>query len=70
MKPKIWNLIVFAVLVITIGSFIFLFRENQHTPALWNIPYVFWTGFLVTVLIVLATYLGSRFFPFHEPKNQ
>ncbi len=70
MKPKIWNLIVLAVLVITVGSFLFLFRENRYSPELWNIPYVFWTGFLVTVLLVLATYLGSIFFPFHDSKGQ
>lgn len=70
MKPKIWNLIVIAVLLITVGSFAFLFRENKHSPELWNIPYVFWTGFLVTVLLVLATFLGSRFFPYHDSKEQ
>ena len=70
MKLKIWNLIVLAVLVITIGSFAFLFRENKYSPELWNIPYVFWTGFLATVLLVLATYLGSRFFPYHDPKEK
>lgn len=70
MQPKIWNLIVSTVLVITIGSFAFLFRENKHSPELWNIPYTFWSGFLVTVLIVLATFLGARFFPYHDPKEQ
>jgi hypothetical protein len=68
MKPKIWNIIVFTVILITVASFTFLFRENQHDPELWNIPYTFWSGFLVTVLIVLATFLGSRFFPYHDPK--
>ncbi|WP_373524104.1 hypothetical protein [Aquiflexum sp.] len=70
MKPKIWNLIVLAVLFITVGSFVFIFRENKRSPELLNIPYVFWTGFLVTALIVLATYLGSRFFPYHDTKEQ
>jgi hypothetical protein len=69
MKPKIWKYLVAAVLLLTLGSFVFLFRENQDGPALWNIPFIFWTSFIVSVLVVLATYFGSRFFP-HQENNK
>ena len=69
MKSKTWNSIVMAVLVLTIGSFLYLFDENKLDPRLGGIPYIFWTGFLVTVLIVGLTFLASRFFP-HEESNK
>jgi hypothetical protein len=70
MKYKIWNILVFTVLILTVGSFLILFRENKVDPTLANVPYVFWTGFLVTVVIVVLTFLASRFFPHQESKKQ
>lgn len=70
MKYKIWNILVFTVLILTVGSFLILFRENKVDPTLSNVPYVFWTGFLVTVVIVVLTFLASRFFPHQESKKQ
>ncbi|MDO8966166.1 MAG: hypothetical protein Q8S14_17815 [Algoriphagus sp.] len=70
MKYKIWNILVFTVLILTGGSFLILFRENKVDPTLANVPYVFWTGFLVTVVIVVLTFLASRFFPHQESKKQ
>ncbi|MBA4302410.1 hypothetical protein SAMN03080617_01830 [Algoriphagus alkaliphilus] len=70
MKYKIWNILVFIVLILTVGSFLILFRVNKVDPTLANVPYVFWTGFLVTVVIVVLTFLASRFFPHQESKKQ
>ena len=61
MKPKIWKFLVFTVLTLCIGSFLFLFKENKVDPTLAKIPFAFWTGFLITVLIVGLTFLASRF---------
>ena len=69
MKPKIWNAIIFVVLALAIGSYWLVFEENKLTPALWNIPFIFWTGFLITVLVVVLTYLGSVLFPHEDPKK-
>jgi len=69
MKPKIWQFLVFSVVILTVGSFAFLFRENLDGPTLWNIPFIFWTSFIVSILIVLATYLGSIFFT-HQESNK
>ncbi|MDI1324508.1 MAG: hypothetical protein PSV36_17310 [Algoriphagus sp.] len=70
MKYKIWKAIIFAVLALVIGSYLLVFKENKLTPELWNIPFIFWSGFLITVLVVALTFLGSVFFPFDEPKKQ
>jgi hypothetical protein len=50
-------------------SFLIIFKENKITPTLAGIPFIFWSGFLVSVLIVLATYLASKIFPYGEPSK-
>ncbi|WP_026967891.1 hypothetical protein [Algoriphagus terrigena] len=69
MKSKIWNIIVLAVLIVSVGSFLFLFVENKVTPKLGSVPFVFWAGLLVAILLVGLTYLGSVFFPHEESKK-
>lgn len=69
MKPKIWNSIVLTVIFLSVGSFLFLFREDKVDPRLGDIPFVFWTGLLVTILLVGLTFLASRFFPHEESKK-
>lgn len=70
MKSNQWKFLVVAVVILTACAYLFLFKEGKLDPTLANIPFVFWSGFLVTVLIVLATFLGSRFFPYEDPKKQ
>jgi hypothetical protein len=69
MQSKQWKTLVLVVILMTVGSFLFLFRENKLEPILAGIPFVFWTGFLVTALVVFATFLGSKIFPFEDPKK-
>lgn len=69
MKSKIWNILVLIVLLLSVGSFLFLFEEHKTDPKLGNIPFVFWTGFSVTLLVVVLTFLGSKFFPHEESKK-
>lgn len=70
MQFKQWKTLVLTVTILTVGAFLFLFKENKLEPTLVSIPFTFWTGFLLTVLIVFATFLGSKFFPFEDPKKQ
>ncbi|SFU16388.1 hypothetical protein SAMN04489724_4547 [Algoriphagus locisalis] len=70
MKSKQWKTLVLAVIVLTVGAFLFLFKENKLEPTLAGIPFVFWSGLLITILVVFATFLGSKFFPFEDPKKQ
>lgn len=69
MNSKIWNILVLTVLALSIVSFLFLFEENKVEPSIAKIPFAFWTGFLVTVVIVALTFLASRFFPYQESKK-
>jgi len=69
MKSKIWYILVVTVVVLSIVSFLFLFEENKVDPTLGKVPYAFWYGFLVTVVIVGLTFLASRFFPHDESKK-
>lgn len=64
MKSKIWNILVGTVLTLSIVAFLILFRENKIEPKLAGVPFAFWSGFLVTVMIVVLTFLASRFFPY------
>lgn len=69
MKKKIWRLLVSFIIVLTLVSFLIIFKENKITPTLAGIPFIFWSGFLASVLIVLATYLASKIFPYEEPSE-
>jgi uncharacterized membrane protein len=69
MKKKIWRLLVSFIIILTLVSFLIIFKENKITPTLAGIPFIFWSGFLVSVLIVLATYLASKIFPYEEPSK-
>ncbi|UZD22588.1 hypothetical protein PBT90_04035 [Algoriphagus halophytocola] len=70
MKSKQWNFLVLAVTVLTVFAYLFLFKSGKLDPTLASIPFVFWSGFVVTVLVVIATFLGSKFFPYKDPKKQ
>ena len=69
MKYKSWNLLVLLVIILTIVSYLFLFNEEKTDPSLGSVPFIFWTGFIVTVVLVFATFLGSKLFPFEDPKK-
>lgn len=69
MKLKRWRLLVVFVSLLSLISFLFIFQINQSEPELFGIPYIFWTGFVVTFLIVLATFIASRISPFEDPKK-
>ncbi|MFD2201988.1 hypothetical protein [Shivajiella indica] len=70
MKSNIWKFLVLTVLCLTIGAYAFIFKENQIGPDLWNIPFIFWSSFTVSVFVVIATFLGSKFFPYKESEKK
>jgi hypothetical protein len=69
MKVKIWNTIVLTVVVLSVGSFLFLFVEDRVEPRLGCVPFIFWTGLVVAILLVGLTFLASIFFPYKESKD-
>jgi hypothetical protein len=66
MKSKIWPLISVVILLLFVSSFLFVFEENKIDLRLGGVPYIFWTGFLITAVIVGLTFPASRFFPNEE----
>lgn len=70
MKSRYWILLVLSVLVLTILSFLLVFVPGKMTPLLGNIPYAFWTSFLITCIVVVLTFVGSQVFPHHEQERK
>jgi hypothetical protein len=66
MKPKIWTVIVFAILALAVISYEINFTEIKPSPPLWNIPFILWSSFFVTMLVILLTYLRFVLFPEEE----
>jgi hypothetical protein len=69
MKQKIWRFLVSFVIALFMASYMVVFGENKEVPSLAGIPFIFWTGFLATVLVVFATYLASKIFPYGETRK-
>lgn len=70
MNFKPWHFLASAVFLLSVISFLWIFQEGKTDPILGSVPYIFWTSFVVTLLIVAATFLGSRIFPHREtPKS-
>lgn len=69
MNQKAWTILVLLVVILTLVSFLFLFASHKINPMLGAVPYVFWVSFGVTCLVVIATFLGSKVFPFEEIKK-
>lgn len=63
MKLKPWHFLASAVFLLSIVSFWFIFQEDKINPSLGSVPFIFWSSFVITVLVVLATFLGSIIFP-------
>lgn len=63
MKLKPWHLLSSIVFLLSIVSFWFIFQEDKTHPSLGSVPFIFWSSFAITVLVVIATFLGSIIFP-------
>ena len=37
--------------------------SGEYKPMLFGIPYTLWTGFIITVALVVVTYIGTRVHP-------
>ncbi len=69
MNSQKWILLVSTVVLLTLVSFLFLFSQGKSNPMLGPVPYVFWVSFLVTCIVVVLTFVGSRIFP-HLDSNK
>ena len=71
MKEKWWGLIL--VLVFVLIGFTYspwVIPNAVYTPELGNIPYNLWMSFFITCLMVVLTYMGTRFHPCRRNKQE
>jgi len=66
MKLTYWKVLVALVLLVAIVSFLWLYQEGKATPTLLSMPYILWTGLLMTTLLVVFTYIAAKIFPFND----
>lgn len=63
-KRTSWYLCIAAALFLAIITFTpLIIPAGVYEPTLLGIPYTLWTSFLVMVLFVVVTYIGTRVHP-------
>ena len=66
-----WKICCAAAILLSILSFTSLvIPKGMYQPMLFGIPYTLWTGFLVTVGLVVLTYIATSVHPGANRKNQ
>lgn len=66
MNKKYWHILVGIVGVLAIFSYALFFTEVTTFQPIAGMPAKLLLGIIVTVLLVLLTYLGQRIFPYHD----
>jgi drug/metabolite transporter (DMT)-like permease len=61
-----WRAIVAIAILLVLLSFGVVFRPATAEPFLLSLPYVLWSGILITALMVILTFVGTRVFPHKE----
>lgn len=64
MKTTYWRILVGTVIVLALISFTLIFKPGIIEPSFLSLPFVFWSGILLTTLLVVLTFIGSRIFPY------
>jgi hypothetical protein len=66
-NEKLWTLCKIAVGILIILTFSPLVTPNGvYKPQLMGIPYTLWVGFIVALVLVLITWIGTRVHPGRE----
>jgi hypothetical protein len=66
-----WRICYVAAILLSVLSFTSLvIPQGVYKPLLWGIPYTLWTGILVTVGLVLLTYIATRVHPGANQKKK
>jgi len=63
-SKKYWTLCMVLVAVLMVLAYTPLMIPNGiYKPMILGIPYTLWTSFLITVLLVIITYIGAKVHP-------
>ncbi len=66
-----WRICCVVAILLSVLSFTSLvIPKGIYKPMLFGIPYTLWTGFLVTVGLVLLTYIATTVHPGANQKNK
>ena len=59
-----WKICVTLAVILSLITFTpLIMPAGVYQPELFGVPYTFWTSFLITVLLVLFTFIGTRVHP-------
>lgn len=63
-SKKIWTLCgILVIVLMVLGYTPLMIPDGVYKPMIMGIPYSLWTSFLVTVILVTLTYIGSKVHP-------
>lgn len=66
-KKLIWRICVAAVILIVILTYSPLITGNgKIEPFLFGLPFTLWMGILLTIVLVIITYIGGSVLPDEE----
>lgn len=66
-RKTLWQLCCASAILLTILAFSpLVIPPGKYHPMLAGMPYTLWTGILVTVLLVVVTFLGTLVHPGQE----
>ncbi len=68
MKITYWKILVWSVVIIAFISYLFIFKLGQTEPSLLSLPFIFWSGIVMTTVLVILTFIGARIFPYKEDR--
>jgi len=70
-NKKYWILCAILVIVLMVLGYTPLMIPNGiYKPMILGIPYSLWTSFMVTVALVVLTYLGSKVHPGSDEREE
>ena len=70
-NKKYWTLCAVLVIVLMVLGYTPLMIPNGvYKPLILGIPYTLWTSFLITVILVTLTYIGSKVHPGSDEEEE
>ena len=70
-SKKIWTLCgILVIVLMVLGYTPLMIPDGVYKPMIMGIPYSLWTSFLVTVILVTLTYIGSKVHPGSDEEEE
>lgn len=70
-KTRYWRICTVLVVILAVLTYTTLIiPKGVHKPMILGIPYSLWTSFIITVALVVLTYLGSKVHPGNDEEEE